>query len=227
MNPRLRWLLPLLVLSLTACSHPESSAPPESAATNAPPVAAPTSKDPIPAQAAEPSSAPIEPLSSRSEPVSEGSAGAAAVGGIDFDLPSGWQSETPSSSMRVAQATIPGAAGPGSLAVFYFGPGGGGGVDANIRRWIDQMEPAPGSAPKPQIFETSTGFRITMIDVAGTIKPSTMGAGPTTAQSGARLLGAVVEGPGGPWFFKATGPDATIMSGHDAFVAMLRGVRSK
>jgi hypothetical protein len=237
MTPRVLWLLPLLALSWTACSKPDNGAPSESAtpnapaaspATNAPPVAAPTSKDPVPAQAAATSEAPIAALSSKGEAVPEGGAGgAASVASIDFDLPSGWQTETPSSSMRLAQASIPGKAGAGTFAVFYFGPGGGGGVDANLKRWVEQMEPAPGFTPRPETFETSTGYRINLIDVPGTLKASTMGAGPTTAQAGARLLGAVVEGPGGPWFFKATGPDATIEGGRNAFVGMLRSIRSK
>jgi hypothetical protein len=54
-----------------------------------------------------------------------------------------------------------------------------------------------------------------------------MGMGSSSPQPGFRLLGAVVEGPGGPWFFKATGPDATLGPQKDAFVAMLKSVRAK
>jgi hypothetical protein len=126
--------------------------------------------------------------------------------------------------MRVAQAVIPGPGGPGDFALFYFGPGGGGGVDANIQRWIEQME-SP-EQPKPEIFEAN-GYRVTWIDVRGTLKPNMMGAGPTTPQPNARLLGAVVEGPGGPWFFKATGPDTTLTPERDAFIGMLKSVRAK
>ncbi len=51
-----------------------------------------------------------------------------------------------------------------------------------------------------------------------------MGSGPTTPQPGFRLLGAVVEGEGGPWFFKLTGPEATLASEREAFFGLLRGV---
>lgn len=34
-----------------------------------------------------------------------------------------------------------------------------------------------------------------------------------------------VEGLGGPWFFKATGPDATVTPQREAFVTMLKSVR--
>ncbi len=170
--------------------------------------------------------APVGPISSRGEVIAEGSSPIEpqGEGSIDFDLPAGWLAQPPSSSMRIAQAAIPGPGGAGDLAVFYFGPGGGGSVEANIERWVGQMETS--DPPRPETFEAN-GYRITWIDVQGTLKPSSMGMGPATEQPGSRLLGAVVEGPGGPWFFKATGPDATLGPGREAFVAMLKSVRAR
>jgi len=216
-------ILPLLLLGVAACGgHKESS----QAAANAPPAAAPTTKDPLPAAAAQTGEAPIGTLSSRGETVPAGAA-APQSAGIDFDVPANWQAQAPESSMRLAQAAIPGVGGPGQFAVFFFGPGGGGSVEANIQRWIDQMEPAKGTNPKPETLQTGKGFKVTWIEVAGTLKPSSMGMGPAAEQPGSRLLGAVVEGPGGPWFFKATGPDATIAGQREAFLTMLKSVRAK
>ncbi len=178
---------------------------------------------PPPAQAPDAGPAPLGPISSRGETAP--SAGDAAAE-IDFDLPAGWQSE-PASGMRLAQAAIPGPGGAGQLAVFYFGPGSGGDVESNIQRWVGQMEPEQGAEPTRQSFETENGFRITWVDVTGTLLPSTMGSGPTTPQPNSRLLGAVVEGPGGPWFFKATGPKDTMAAEREHFLAMLRSVRGK
>jgi hypothetical protein len=48
-----------------------------------------------------------------------------------------------------------------------------------------------------------------------------MGSGPTTPQPDSRLIGAVVEGPGGPWFFKATGPSQTLADQRQGFRDML------
>ena len=204
--------IPLLLLPLAACNRAEEAATP--ASPDAPAATAPAS----------PGEAPIGPMSSRGEAVGGGAA--AQEGSIDYDLPAGWQAQPPANEMRVGQATIPGAGGPGDLVVFYFGPGGGGGVQDNIQRWIDQMEPEAGSNPQPETFEAN-GFRVTWIDVSGTLKPSMMGTGPTTPQPNSRLLGAVVEGPGGPWFFKATGPEATLTAERDNFLGMLRSVRTK
>lgn len=168
--------------------------------------------------------APVAPLSSHGE---AGAAAAAAGPGqeaaIDFELPAGWQRQTPSSNMRLAQATIPGPGGPGELAVFFFGAGQGGAVEANLQRWVDQMG---GATPRRDSFE-SHGLKVTWIEMAGTLQPTAMGMGSSTPQPNSRLLGAVVEGPGGPWFFKATGPDSTLGPQRDAFIRMLKSVRSR
>ena len=216
--PRHIVLTSLLFLSLAACKGNEESsvmsedgAPPAESGASAAPSA---------------DGGGLAPLSSSGQAVPPaGAPGEGASAGIEFDLPAGWQSETPQSSMRLAQAAIPGPGGPGQLTVFYFGPGGGGGVDANIQRWIEQMDVAPGTEPRPESFEAN-GYRISLIDVSGTLKPSMMGTGPETPQPNSRLLGAVVEGPGGPWFFKATGPESTLGPQREAFLAMLRGVRA-
>jgi hypothetical protein len=148
-------------------------------------------------------------------------AGPGQGAGLDFELPAGWERQTPGTNMRLAQATIPGPGGPGEFAVFHFGAGDGGAVEPNLQRWADQMG---GAAPQRESFEAN-GLQVTWIDLAGTLQPSGMGMGPSTPQPNSRLLGAVVEGPGGPWFFKATGPDATLGPQRDAFVRMLKSVR--
>lgn len=186
------------LLALPACAAPPSE-------TSSAPAAAPAG-EPAPSAAAPATGTPVN------------------AAGLTLALPTGWQAEAPSSSMRAAQATIDGSAGPGQLAVFFFGPGGGGGVDANIDRWISQME-SPGAAPAREAFDAN-GLRVTSIDLSGTLKASTIGSFPSTDQPGYRMLAAVVEGPGGPWFLRAVGPEATIAEQRDAFIAMLRGARA-
>jgi hypothetical protein len=219
--------LALLLSLLCACGDrnapPAESAAPSPEAAPAPQAAAPTA----PADQPDDTSAP-GPISVHAGPaVSEpGKAAAAPAGSIEFDLPKGWQTQEPQSSMRLAQAAIPGPGGPGEFAVFYFGAGGGGSVDANISRWIGQMDTK--DQPKPEGFQSAGGLKVTWVDVKGTLKPGQMGmSNTTTAVSNARLYGAVVEGPGGPWFFKATGPDAILGAQRDAFVTMLKSVRAK
>jgi hypothetical protein len=232
-----------LLVTLSAC-HDKESAPAEASASSPPAAAAAPAPEAAPAPAPAPAAteAGVEPLAAHGSAMgapaeapaattpaaapaaSQAAAPAAAGPTIAFDLPKGWQSVAPQSSMRMAQATIPGSGGPGELGVFFFGPGQGGSAEANLQRWSGQFE--GGAAPQRGSF-TAHGFKVTWIDVAGTMEPVTMGMGPRSAQSGYRLLGGVVEGTGGPWFFKATGPDATLGPQREAFLAMLRSVRPK
>ncbi len=203
-----RFLLPLLlaVTCATACSSEDTPppAPPAANAQQSPPPADPEA---------------LAPVTSRTPAGNPGGAEIKAPGAV-FSLPAHWMSEPPSSSMRLAQARIPGAGGDGQLTVFYFGAGGGGGLESNLSRWIGQVELEPGSEPRRESFDAG-GFRVTWIEVEGTLKPSTMGVGPTEPQPGSRLLAAVVEGPQGPWYFKATGPSETLEAERDAFLGML------
>jgi hypothetical protein len=126
--------------------------------------------------------------------------------------------------MRLAEAGISGPGGEALLTVFFFGQGGGGGVDANLQRWAGQIVAEAGTEPVRNGFDVGE-YSVSTIAVEGTLQPSRMGGGPTEAIPGSKLIGAVVEGPGGPWFFKITGPAATVTAAEPAFDAMLRSVR--
>lgn len=226
-----RPLLALLVLAAVGCSRSPagSSAPPASGPAAAAPASMAESAPP-PAMAA--IAAPSTPSSPSAMAPHGGGTGERALsaegpqiatGSIVFDLPADWRREQPSSGMRLAQAVVPGAAGPGELAVFHFGAGQGGSVESNFERWLGQVEQSKGVGPERGDF-AANGFKVSWIEAKGTLLPSGMGSGPTTPQPGFRLLGAVVEGEGGPWFFKLTGPDATLAAGRAAFLGMLHAV---
>jgi len=216
-------LLPILAATaiLAGCSPRANESTPGGGSAPAPPsAAAPT--PPSPAAA-------IEPQSPHG--AARGPEGGVTVNGqtlstpsFAFDLPSAWRSEQPSSSMRLVQAVVPGDAGPGELVLFYFGAGQGGSVDGNFDRWRGQIEAKPGVEPAKGVVEGS-GYRSSWLDLEGTLLPSGMGGGPTTPQPGFRLIGAVVEGESGPYFFKLTGPAATIAHERDAFLALLASCR--
>jgi hypothetical protein len=151
-------------------------------------------------------------------------------GGLKWTAPAAWkaQAERP---MRVATYTVPRSAGDtedGECAVFYFGPGQGGSVDANIKRWIGQFE-APGGGAADKLAKvtktTVNGMPLTRIDLSGTYKQS---GGPmmqsTGSKSGYRLLGAIVEGAQGAVFFKLTAPAKTAAAQQGAFEKMLASV---
>jgi hypothetical protein len=201
-------VLTLAVITLIGCQKKEGATAGSSGGSSAPAVSDPhAGSDPSAIGA-------VQAMSN---------AGTLDAADIRYDLPAGWIREAPSSSMRLDQATIPGPAGDGQLTVFFFGVGGGGGIDANLDRWAAQVQHE--AAPAKGSFEID-GFRVTTIEVEGTLLPSGMGAGPTEPQPGSVLYGGVIEGAGGPWFFKATGPKATMEPQKDAFIGMLKSVRA-
>lgn len=150
--------------------------------------------------------------------------GATRVEGLTFRLPEAWTTRAPSSPMRKAEASIPGPGGEATLTVFHFGPGGGGGVEANLARWEAQLEAAAGASPeRRELAGAGTTIHLTALD--GTLRPSPM-SGVAAPVPGSRLMGAVVEGPGGPWFFKVTGPAMAVRLAMPDFVEMLAGARA-
>lgn len=151
-----------------------------------------------------------------------GGAADPASAGVAYDMPQGWNRVQPASSMRMDQAVIPGAAGSAELVVFFFGAGSGGGTQDNLDRWAAQMESQ--TPPTQETFQAN-GMNITWIDTSGTLLPSTMGSGPQSPQPNSRMFAAVVEGQGGPWFFKMTGPAETMAQQRDNFLQLLRSVR--
>ncbi len=178
---------------------------------------------------------PLEPTSSPPPvPSSTGSSPASATAsavGLDFQAPEGWIQEAPSSSMRVAQYRIPREGGDDAdseMVVFHFG-GGGGAVQANVDRWVSQFTTGDGGPVSDQARISNrqgNGLAITLVDVSGTYHES---QGPmmaeTTARSGYRMLAAVVDGPGGPWFLKLTGPENTLNASEAAFESLLASLR--
>ncbi len=145
-------------------------------------------------------------------------------GGIKWNPPGAWKAQPPR-PMRAATYAVPAAPGDkedGECIVSYFGPGQGGGVKENVDRWLGQFEEASARAAAKNAGKTINGLRVTTLDVSGTYS----GAGGPMAASkvskpGYRLLGAIVDGPQGPVFFKFTGPAKTVAANRAAFEAML------
>jgi hypothetical protein len=154
---------------------------------------------------------------------------AESAAGISWTAPAGWKLEAPR-PMRAATYSIAPAAGDRGVAecvVNYFGPGQGGGVEANLERWKGQIQ-GPDGKPAPATIEKRSvrGFPIVVIDSSGAY--TGMG-GPMAAAAkpvpGYRLLGAIVEGPGGSVFFKLTGPAKTVGEHHKNFNQLLASIQ--
>lgn len=151
---------------------------------------------------------------------------------LKFDAPDGWVAKTPSSTMRVAEFVLPRAAGDAedaSLTVYFFGANQGGGVSANIDRWIGQMTQPDGRASK-DLAKTSTmdshGLKISLIDLTGTyVAEMSPGSTEHFNKPGFRLRAAVIETPGGPYYVKVIGPAATVAKWDAQIATFLKSLR--
>ena len=133
-----------------------------------------------------------------------------ALGPLSAVAPKGWVAQQPSSSMRLAQYGLPGPAGEATLGVFFFGPGQGGSVQANIERWNGQFKQEDGQPSEGRRWTRQVGdIEIIGLDVSGTFSDG-MGMGNATPQAGYRMLGAIAVHSLGTVFFKVTGPAQTV-----------------
>jgi len=151
--------------------------------------------------------------------------------GLGYTAPAGWKPVPTTSSMRTAQFALPHAAGDtqdAELVVYYFG-GSGGTVEANIERWLGQIQQPdgkPSSAVAQRQKRTVNGLAVTLVDVGGTyIAEITPGAKERHNSPNFRLRAAVIETTNGPYFIKLTGPAKTIASHDKAFEQFLASVK--
>jgi len=158
----------------------------------------------------------------------------AASGELRFKVPDGWISERPSSSMRVAQYKLPKVEGDSedaSLVLYYFGSSQGGSAQANVDRWISQMQEPDGSSSKEKAkTETMTvnGLKVTTIDVAGTYTAE-MSPGSSERHNDAnfRLRAAVIETLRGNYYVKLVGPAKTVGRWAQTFADYLQSFEFK
>lgn len=169
-------------------------------------------------------------------PPTDGGAAAAEAPAstLKYEAPANWTASPASNVMRLAQWTLPKAEGAedGDMVLFFFGVGGGGGVQMNIDRWRGMFKtadgkPVPDDAVRQETFEAS-GLRVHYLEVAGSFENRMAPGAPVLGmKENHRMLAAIVEGEGGPWYFRGTGPDATMAAHRDAFMAMLRSLKAE
>ncbi|RLB41920.1 MAG: hypothetical protein DRH30_05805 [Deltaproteobacteria bacterium] len=151
------------------------------------------------------------------------------VGAIAFKLPGKWQAQQPTSSMRRAQLAASGSAGPAELIVYFFGPQGAGTASANIERWIGQFTNADGSpvSDAKQAASKVSGFDVTKVEVVGQYAGGMGAAGQQqAAKADQRLIAAIVNTAGGPYYFKFLGPSSTVTEHSGAFDELIASIAS-
>jgi hypothetical protein len=138
------------------------------------------------------------------------------VGGLQFQIPASWQAETPATTARAGQWTVPAPADePGEgveVVAFFFGPGVGGTAQENIDGWSAAVTTPDGhpTAASP-LKRNVAGRAITEVLLTGTYaETSPQPALPPTLRPNYALLGAVIENAGGSVYWRATGPASRV-----------------
>jgi hypothetical protein len=149
---------------------------------------------------------------------------AATVTLLDYKtaVPSGWTSRAPSSTMRLAEYTADGA----DVVVYFFGPGQGGNVAANLARWKSQFSTTDGS-PVPEVItrDSSGAFPITFAEYRGTYARGVGAGDAAQAKPGQILLAGIAETPRGTMFMQLFGPAANVTAQRDAFMRFVKGLK--
>lgn len=167
-----------------------------------------------------------------------GNAASQTNGELRYKTPEGWQEEKPNSNMRAAQYKLPRADGDSAdaeLVVYYFGQGQGGSRQANIDRWLNQMQQADGtpSKEKAKIENTTVnGLPVTTVDVLGKYNGgmASPGASPGASpvdMSNYRMRAAIIETPKGSYFVKLTGPQKTVSRWDQAYTDYIKSFEFK
>ena len=156
------------------------------------------------------------------------SSSAGAQGALSYEVPDGWTAAPASSSMRVAEFTLPRADGDpedGEAVIYYF-QGAGGSVQANLDRWTDQMLQPDGRSSRDLATTqqlTVNGLAVTQVDVSGTYVAEIMPGQSADRhhKPDYRLVAAVIETAAGPYFLKISGPRDTIGRWEDSIAAFV------
>lgn len=149
---------------------------------------------------------------------------------LDFEssVPDAWVAETPHSQMRQLQFRVPAAEGEGAeFILYYFGPGQGGTLEANLERWRSQFEGPDGSPVEPEVSQIGTAaIPATLVQLRGSYGRS-VGMGPGEEVLADRmLLAGLVETPRGNLYPQLHGPAEVVLSQREGFVAFVQGIHS-
>lgn len=160
-----------------------------------------------------------EPAVANADEKKEPDAQQVKIDDLTLSIPAAWKQERPSNRLRTAQFQIPPATDddePVELAVYHFA-GGGGGVAANIKRWIGQFQ-QKGRKAKVTKGASSQGPYV-FVDISGTwnqpVGPPVLGK--TKPLPDARLLAVIlqVKKVGKIYYLRVAGPEKTVTAAAD------------
>lgn len=138
-----------------------------------------------------------------------------------WDMPAGWVSVPPRSSLRVADFSV--TAAPGVECYVVMMGGDGGGLQANVNRWRDQVGQEPISVaevaalPQYNLFSNPATF----VEVEGNYKNME-----ADVVDGAKLVGLIHSFPAFTLFVKMTGPTVLVDGELPRFLKLCESFRA-
>lgn len=149
-----------------------------------------------------------------------------SVRGWSAPAPAAWTPVEPTSSMRSAQFILPGAGKgeDGEVVAYFFPTGDGGGQDANIARWSEEVTDAAGKPVKPVVSTAKHGMtKVTLVTLQGNYTRGANMLPGAERKSNQTLLVAMVETSIGRITLQAYGPSKTVAAHRDSFIKLANG----
>lgn len=153
---------------------------------------------------------------------------AVALGDYQVQVDKSWEPREPQSRILAAEFGVPGKDGAeeGRFTV----SSAGGGVQANLDRWIGQFSQPDGKATKDQAKtekKTVAGQEVHLLDVSGTYRDQRGPMAPAVERENYRMLAAIVVTKQGQFFLKFYGPRETVAQHEQAFGTMVDSLSAR
>jgi hypothetical protein len=139
------------------------------------------------------------------------------AGPFTLAVPRSWTSKPIHSAMRVLDLDV---APDTELRVYYFGPSGAGSIDNNLDRWASQFTQDGKPAERTIEHLVVAGQPATLLAIRGVLEDQVNPPVPDRA-----MIGAIVDSPSGPYYFKLLGPTRTVDATDHEFRALLLGAK--
>ena len=158
---------------------------------------------------------------------------ALAGGKITMQAPKTWEKKQPRTRIveyEFAAKAAEGDQAEGRITIM----GAGGGVEANIERWMGQFEAPKGKTVKDltQVDKlTVDGVEVHVVKITGVFKDQPGGpfaGGKVTLRDNYQMLGAIITTEKlGDYFIKLYGPKATVAANEEALREMVKSLEVK
>lgn len=154
--------------------------------------------------------------------------------GLESRTPADWQEEPADNRTRLKQFRLSPIGDDKDYAeviIFYFGEGGGGSVEDNVKRWKGFFVPPEGKkiddVAKLQKIKVGD-VPVTYLDIHGTYSsrfPPFDPKAKTTLRPNYRMFGVVFESKKGPYFIRMVGPADTVAHYKKGFDEWIKGFK--